>query len=150
MLGILHPPKKKQLLQHKAPMKRRSPTVDLLIKIVEEMDAKGREYTYEEIAEKLYGKIDDSYKMFFCISRIQRFFRNIRRRYLINAYQINGAVKILKTEAQFDYIIKSHEKRVEDYENVIKQLKADMWSKTYKRDMKTRIKQFKQDAGGDN
>jgi len=105
--------------------KRMSPTSDKFMEIVEGMVVRSYTYQYNTICDMIWGKTSDTYQRFYQRNVVASLFNRLRHNYLLHIYQIGEAVTVLRTKEQFNEIISDHEKRIDGYHKVIRQLEKD-------------------------
>lgn len=128
-----------------------SATTDKFMDIIEDMVKREKSFSYQEIADAIWGKTSDSYQRFYQCSVISTLFYRLRHVYKLHVYQIGEAVLVLRTKEQFNEVVADHEKRIEGLRKVITQLekdKANINSGKYEREMKERFEEFKSNRRG--
>lgn len=128
--------------------KVKSPTIVELRKILDKMILQKRSYTYVELARMVYGEIEDQYRLFFCVARLQYYFRYLRKKYKLHLYSVDGKVLLLRTAKHFNTVIASHERKIKDYRRVINILTDDRNNRNYEKDVRERFDEWKENTGG--
>ena len=130
--------------------KRFSPTKQKFMDIIENMATTDKTYTYDDIIEAIWGRTDDRFRKFYQKVLVARYFRYMRRKFLLHIYQIGESVRVLKTKEQFNTIIEDHERKIEGLKKVIAQLekdKANVSSGVYAMQLKERLGAYKSTVG---
>ena len=130
----------------KLEMKKRrlSITVSSLLDIIEELVEKKSAYSYDEMVDRIFGRIEDKYRIFFCKIWLMRTFRYIRRRYKLHIYQLDNRVILVRTKEQFDKVIRMHVGKINSLEHVIAVMQKDKNNPDYEKELRDRFEELRE------
>ena len=136
----------------KLEMKKRrlSITVSSLLDIIEELVEKKSAYSYDEMVDRIFGRIEDKYRIFFCKIWLMRTFRYIRRRYKLHLGERNCAracarvLGIVDRLHLFDKVIRMHVGKINSLEHVIAVMQKDRSNPDYEKELRDRFEELRE------